>query len=116
MLDWGWETLFTLFRFATDEESQLEYLLDSLDDDGDIKSCVEKRLETLKDRKTVEILRNVPRVSVPDDYTCPVCWDKSSGHLGLRCGHVVCEPCITRIMRAPSDRHKCPMCRHGVIG
>lgn len=42
---------------------------------------------------------------------CPVCNNLYVGGVAIQCGHMICEPCFTRVQRSVRFRRVCPICR-----
>jgi len=44
------------------------------------------------------------------DNTCQIC-TQNAWQLTLRCGHLICKPCLDSIIPDNNEKQKCPFCR-----
>lgn len=116
------DSIITILSFVINEERQLEYVYDVMDDMTDdvqihtLKNLIRDRLGAIQDSKALRVIDSLQRANdVPDDYSCPICWEKSEDHVRLSCDHVVCGPCMVKIMGTEPETRVCPMCRRRIL-
>ena len=45
---------------------------------------------------------------------CPVCLQAKDDYKFIRCGHLLCETCLTTIQNMSKQHRKCPVCREKI--